>query len=110
VQEAFAMQQKPLKPDDFPISTDKNKLRTDERKDVADAAFPSVADDIGSTGTRSVKDRTAEPFKGHPMKTNLLIALVAGAIALAGGIAAYKRDATGSGPTTKAVSAKTVSD
>jgi hypothetical protein len=99
----------PLKPDDIPVSTDKNTLRTGEGKDVADAVFASVPDDRGSTNTRSVMNR-AEPFRGHPMKTNLLIALVASAIAIAAGVAAYKRDLTGSGPTTKAVSAKTVSD
>ena len=40
----------------------------------------------------------------------LLIVLVAGAIALASGIAVYKQDRSETGPTTKTVSAKTASE
>jgi hypothetical protein len=36
----------PLKPNDFPISTDKNKLVTDEGMEIADATSPPVAEDI----------------------------------------------------------------
>ena len=38
--------QEPLKPHDFPISTEKNKLITDEGKEVAEATSPRVAEDI----------------------------------------------------------------
>ena len=40
------MPKKPLKPDDFPISTDKSKLITDGGKEVADATAPQVAEDL----------------------------------------------------------------
>ena len=39
-------QKKPLKPKDFPISIDKNKLVTDDGKEIADATSPPVAEDI----------------------------------------------------------------
>ena len=39
-------QKSPLKPNDFPISTEKNKLVTDEGKEIAEASSPPVAEDI----------------------------------------------------------------
>jgi len=39
-------QKSPLKPNDFPISTDKNKLVTDQGKEIADASSPPVAEEI----------------------------------------------------------------
>jgi hypothetical protein len=39
-------EQKPLKPQDFPIVTDKNKLTTIDGKEVAEATTPPVAEDL----------------------------------------------------------------
>ena len=56
------------------------------------------------------------PQRDHPFQPTsdkrklFLIVLVAGLIALASGIAVYKQDRSESGPTTKAVSAKTASE
>jgi outer membrane murein-binding lipoprotein Lpp len=44
------------------------------------------------------------------MRRNLIAALVIGGLLLAGGISLYKADTGDAGRTTKAVSAKTVSD
>jgi transposase len=41
-------EQTPLKPDDFPIETDRKKLRTHEGKPIAAATSEKIADDIAN--------------------------------------------------------------
>ena len=41
-----AKRPRPLKPDDFPIATDNNKLVTDTGQEIAEATSPPIAEDL----------------------------------------------------------------